>query len=173
MPNREFVPDRCQVEENNEKSRTRLKKEAVALQQIGERLSGLSKEQLTRMALPGELAEAIEALRGMTSHGARRRQLQYVGAIMRSVDVEPMEAALLEIEQGAYRQARAFHQLESWRDRLVAGDDGAMEEILEAHPQADRQRLGQLVRSARKKLGDKIDPKSARNLFRYLKTLDS
>lgn len=159
------------MNEDIEKSRTRLKKEAVARQRIGDRLAGLSAEQLTRMDLPEELADAIKDLRSMSSHGARRRQLQYIGAVMRKVDVAPIETALLEIEQGAYQQAQAFHRIEAWRDRLVAGDDGAMAEILEAHPQADRQRLGQLVRSARKKLGDKADPTSARNLFRYLKTL--
>jgi ribosome-associated protein len=90
---------------------------------------------------------------------------------MRSVDVAPIEAALMEIEQGAYQQARAFHQLETWRDRLVAGVDGLMEEILDTYPLADRQRLGQLVRSARKKSAAKTRSHAARNLFRYLKTL--
>ena len=153
------------------KSRTQLKKEAMALQQIGERLVALSDEQLKRMDLPQMLMAAIEAIRGMTSRGARRRQFQYIGTIMRAVDIEPIEQALLEIEQGAYSQAQAFHQLESWRDRLVAGDDGLMQEILNTYPQADRQRLGQLVRSARKKTGGKPAPKSQRNLFRYLKDL--
>jgi ribosome-associated protein len=123
------------------------------------------------MDLPHPLMEAIEAIRGMRAHGARRRQFQYIGTIMRAVDVEPIEKALLEIEQGAYQQARAFHQLESWRDRLVAGDDGVLHEILNAYPQADRQRLGQLVHSARKQTTGRAAPKSARNLFRYLKTL--
>ena len=159
------------MNESIPKSRTQLKKEAVALQGIGERLVALSDEQLNRMDLPQELMAAIEAIRGMTSHGARRRQFQYIGTIMRAVDVEPIEQALLEIEQGAYSQAQAFHQLESWRDRLVAGDDGLMQDILDAYPHADRQRLGQLVRSARKKTDDKSAPKSARNLFRYLRQL--
>jgi ribosome-associated protein len=109
------------MNESIPKSRTQLKKEAVALQRIGERLVALSGEQLKRMDIPQELMAAIEAIRGMTSHGARRRQLQYIGTIMRAVDVEPIYQALLEIEQGAYSQAQAFHQLESWRDRLVAG----------------------------------------------------
>ena len=159
------------MSEITQKSRTQLKKEATSLQRIGERLVRLSDEQLKRMNLPHMLMAAIEAIRGMTSHGARRRQFQYIGTIMRTVDIEPIEKALLEIEQGAYQQAQTFHRLESWRDRLVAGDDGLMYEILNAYPQADRQRLGQLVRSARKKTTGKAAPKSSRNLFRYLKTL--
>jgi ribosome-associated protein len=154
-----------------EKSRTQLKKEAVALQEMGAKLTRLSRDQLSHMDLPTELMAAIEAFWEMKSHGARRRQLQYIGSVMRDVDVTRIEQGLLEIEQGAYRQARAFHRLESWRDRLVDGDDGLMETILAAHPHADRQRLGQLVRSARKAKAKNEPPKSARNLFRYLRKI--
>jgi ribosome-associated protein len=90
---------------------------------------------------------------------------------MRRVDVEPIEQALLAIEQGAYAQAKAFHRIEAWRDRLVDGDDDVMGDILDAFPDVDRRRLGQLVRSARKEKKKNAPPKSARNLFRYLSTL--
>ena len=151
------------------KSRTQLKKEALALQKMGEKLTRLSDEQLARMDLPSLLMAAIRDIRPMKSHGARRRQLQYIGGLMRHVDNEPIEQALLEIEQGAYLQAQEFHRIEDWRDRLVAGDDDLMEKILRGCPQADRQRMGQLVRSARKEKQGNRPPKSARNLFRYLK----
>lgn len=153
------------------KSRTQLKKEAIALQKIGEKLVQLSDEQLRRMELPAQLAEAIGDIRPMTSRGARRRQMQYIGSLMRDVDVDPIEQALLKIEQGEYQRAREFHRVEAWRDRLVDGDDAAMVEILDAFPQADRQRLGQLVRNARKEKQNNKPPKSARNLFRYLREL--
>ena len=154
------------------KSRTQFKKEATALQKIGEKLVQLSDEQLRRMDLPAQLIDAIVDIRSMTSHGARRRQMQYIGSLMRNVDVAPVEKALLEIEQGEYQRARVFHRVESWRDRLVDGDDEAMMEILDAFPRADRQRLGQLVRSARTETRTNNPPKSARNLFHYLRELD-
>lgn len=157
--------------EEFEKSRTQLKKEAAALQKMGEKLVTLSPDQLKRMELPAALMDAVRTVRTMKSRGARRRQMQYIGTIMRSVDVEPIEQALLEIEQGAYRQAREFHRIEAWRDQLVAGNDDAVNEILEAFPAADRQRLGQLARSARREKEKNAPPKSARNLFRYLKEL--
>jgi len=160
-----------EVDGEFKKSRTQLKKEAIALQKIGEKLVQLSDEQLGRMDLPARLVDAISNIRPMTSHGARRRQMQYIGSLMRNVDAEPIEQALMEIEQGEYQRAREFHRLEAWRDRLVDGDDEAMEEILEAFPRTDRQRLGQLVRSARKEQRDNKPPKSARNLFRYLREL--
>jgi ribosome-associated protein len=154
-----------------EKSRTRMKKEATALQKMGEKLVLLSDDQLDRMGLPPGLLEAIQTARTIKSHGARRRQMQYIGTLMRSVDAEPIEQACLEIEQGAYRQAKAFHRIEAWRDQLVDGDDDVLQEILNTFPDADRQRLGQLVRSARKEKEKSAPPKSARNLFRYLKAL--
>ena len=107
--------------EDREISRTQRKKEATALQKMGEKLPALNDEQLKTMDLSVELMAAIRDLRPMSSHGARRRQTQYIGALMRAVDVAPIERALLEIEQGAYKQARAFHRLEDWRDRLVGG----------------------------------------------------
>jgi ribosome-associated protein len=97
--------------------------------------------------------------------------MQYIGTLMRKVDAEPIEQALLEIEQGDYRQARTFQRIEAWRDRLVGGDDDLIDEIADAFPEASRQRLGQLVRSARKEKEKNAPPKSARNLFRYLKSL--
>jgi ribosome-associated protein len=154
-----------------EKSRTRLKKEATALQKMGEKLVLLSDDQLCRMDLPQALLEAIQTVRTIKSHGARRRQMQYIGSLMRNVDAEPIEQALLEIEQGAYQQAKSFHRIEAWRDQLVDGDDDVIDDILDALPDANRQRLGQLVRSARKEKERNDPPKSARNLFRYLKSL--
>ena len=136
-----------------EKSRTQLKKEATALQKMGEKLVLLSDDQLGRMDLPTRLMEAIQTVRAIKSHGARRRQMQYIGSLMRSVDAEPIEQALLSIEQGAYGQAKVFQV------------------ILDTFPDADRRRLGQLVRSARKEKEKNAPPKSARNLFRYLKAL--
>ena len=157
--------------DNVEKSRTQLKKEAIALQKMGEKLVLLSDDQLKRMELPSLLMAAIRDIRPMKSHGAHRRQLQYIGTLMRHVDVTSIRQAILEIEQGAYQQTREFHRIETWRDQLVAGDDAIFEEILNLFPDADRQRLGQLVRNARKEKLKNAKPKSARNLFRYLKQL--
>lgn len=157
--------------DDSPKSRTRLKKEAEALQKTGERLVLLADDQLDRMGLPPALTEAIRAVRSMKSRGARHRQLQYIGVLMRRLDISAIAQGLLEIDQGAYRQAREFHRIESWRDRLVDGDDALMDEILADFGDADRQRLANLVRSARKEKERKTPSRSARRLFRYLKQL--
>ncbi len=159
------------IHEESAKSRTRLKKEATALQKLGEKLVTLSDDQLRRMGLPAVLMAAIQAARPMNAHGAKRRQMQYIGTLMRSADVAPIEQALLEIEQGSYRQAKDFQRIERWRDQLMAGEDAVFEEILASFPDADRQRMGNLVRSARKEKEKNQPPKSARNLFGYLQGL--
>lgn len=150
------------------KSRTQLKKEATARQQLGARLVALSEDQLQRMDLPSMLMEAIRDIKSMRSRGARRRQMQFLGSLMRRVEVAPIQQALMEIEQGAYLQARAFQRIEAWRDRLVEGDDSAYADILRHHPGADRQRLTRLTRLARR---SDAPPHAARQLFRYLRTL--
>lgn len=168
-----MVEPRTMAMQNDlEKSRTQKKRAAIDLQKIGSKLVFLSDDQLKRMALSPVLLEAIMAIRNMKSHGARRRQLQYIGTLMRQVDVPPIEQALMEIEQGSFHQAKAFQRLEGWRNRLVSGDDALLDEILDTFPDADRQRLGQLVRSARKEKEKNDPPRSSRNLFRYLQQLD-
>jgi ribosome-associated protein len=159
-------------DESIDKSRTQLKKEALMLQRTGEKLVALSDEQLDRIELPSALRSAVLDAKEIRAHGARRRQMQYIGSLMRKIDTATIEKALRIIEQGAYDQARAFHKMEAWRDQLVEGDDILLEKILSTHPHANRQRLGQLVRSARKEKDKGAPPKSSRNLFRYLKELN-
>lgn len=152
-------------------SRTRRKKEDQARKALGHALVALGAEQRAAVDMPSELREAVQLACQTRRHGARRRQMQYIGTLMRHVEVTSIHQALLEIEQGTYRRAREFHRIEAWRDQLVAGDDTVFENILSLFPDADRQRLGQLVRSARKEKLKNAKPKSARNLFRYLKQL--
>ncbi len=154
-----------------EKSRTQHKKDAMALQKLGEKLTRLPDDQLCNMDLPEELYDAVRFAKTIRKHGALRRQLQYIGSLMRSVDSEPIEHAILLIEQGAYEKAIHFQKLENWRDGLIAGNSGLLEEILEICPDADRQRIGQLIRSARKEKIKNTPLKSSRNLFRYLKKI--
>lgn len=153
------------------KSRTQKKKEAHLLQEMGEKLVRLSPQQLDAMALPEELSEEIRFAKTLTQHGAYRRQIQRIGALMREVDPEPIARALSVIELGDYKQSQAFHQLEQWRDALIEGDEDLLEEILSRYKAADRQRLTQLVRSARKERQKSRSKKSARNLFAYLRQI--
>jgi ribosome-associated protein len=149
-------------------SRTRKKREVEALQKLGAGLVELPPAQLDAMALPGPLDAAVREAQRITSREARRRQLQYIGKVMRSVDPEPVRAALAAIT-GKSAAARARQrQLESWRERLIA-DELALTEYAGLHPDADLQALRVLIRNARKEIAESRPPRAQRELFRMLR----
>lgn len=150
------------------KSRTQKKKEAEALQVLGEKLVKLSHEQIKAIDLPDDLYEAVRFAKTIKSRGARRRQMQYIGTLMRNIDPEPVLEAIGNIEEGDLKKAMAFREIETWRDELVAGNRSLMEEILKQCPEADRQQLSILVRNAINERAAHKPPKSSRALFRYL-----
>jgi ribosome-associated protein len=150
-------------------SRTQRKWRALKLQHLGERLVALSPDKADRIPMPEELAAAVKEAREMHKHGARRRQLQYIGALMRELDPGPIEKALEGLSRGDRQEVRRFKQVERWRDALLAGETKVMAEVRRACPAVDADRLGCLVAEAR---GAKTEPgrrKAARVLFRYLK----
>ena len=155
--------------EKIEKSRTQKKKEARDLQKVGEQLLSLTLEQLDDIHMPDELREAVLEAREMTSHGARRRQIKYIGALVREIDPQPIIDALANIRHGDYQKAAAFKQVEKWRDDLREGNMERIDEILEKCPSAQRQRLNQLIRNAQAEFRKQTGVKASRALFRYLK----
>ena len=152
-------------------SKSAVKREMLALQALGEQLTKLSSTQRERIVMPDNLREALNQAASMKSREARRRQLQYIGKLMRQVDTEPLRAALDTGTARQRQQTEALHALESLRDRLISEGNPAIEKLLHQWPTADRSRLRQLVRAAREKpaTGDR----STRKLFRYLATLQA
>jgi len=155
----------------DEKSKTQKKKEALSLQKLGEQLVKLSNELLDDIKLPPEIYDAVMSARKLKSHGALRRQMQYIGTLMRKHDTSSIQEALHNLEAGNYRKALEFQELEQWRDELIAGSVTLIEEILKAYPDADRQKLSQLVRQARKEIKSDKPPHASRALFRYLRSV--
>ncbi len=151
-------------------SKTRRKKESEALQDIGVELVRLPRERLERLDLPDNLLAAILEARRITSHGAIRRQMQYIGKLMREVEVDPISEQLAAIRGESAAAKAEFHALENWRARLLA-DDAAVGEWLAAHPGTDIQTLRQLIRNARKEATEGKPPRSSRALFRMLRDL--
>jgi ribosome-associated protein len=151
------------------KSKTQKKKEALELQKMGEKLVTLSDEQIKNIDLPAELSDAVKFIKTIKSHGARKRQMQRIGTLMRKIDPAPIQETLEEIDEGNYRKALEFKEIETWRDELIAGKKALMDEILVKCPEADRQQLAQLVRNAVKEKAHKKPPRAFRALFRYLR----
>ncbi|HEX2540490.1 MAG TPA: ribosome biogenesis factor YjgA [Caldimonas sp.] len=152
-------------------SKTRLKQQSHELQALGEALVALSDARLEPLGLGEPLLDAIRACRGMRSHEARRRQMQLIGKLMRSVDVEPVRAAVAESQLGPARDSLALHRAERWRAELIA-DDAATTRFASAHPEADLQQLRTLVRNARKDASgvpEQRNGRAYRELFRFIR----
>ncbi len=148
-------------------SKTQRKKDMHALQEIGEQLVELDQKKLIQFNLPEILVDAINLARPMNKHGARRRQMQYIGRLMRNIDVLPIQEKLDSWQQVSVHQTARLHQLERWRERLLA-DEHALTEFAQQYPAADLQHLRLLIRNAQKeKVADK-PPKSFRLLFQAL-----
>jgi ribosome-associated protein len=149
-------------------SKTQVKKEMTALQKMGVQLVDLPESQLDRIALNVTLKHAILEAKRITSHGARRRQMQYIGKLMRDVDPAPIRAQLEALNSGSAASAALHKRLEAWREKLLA-DDGALTEFAAAYPGADIQALRTLIRNSRKEQKESKPPRAFRELFRLIK----
>lgn len=157
-----------QAPEEEQKSKSALKREMTALQKIGEELVDLSSAQLAKISMPELLKDAVMLARRLKNREGKRRQLQYIGKIMRNIDSDAMRQRLdsFNHQSQAYRQK--FHQLEQWRDRLMADGDKALDELLKESPEIDRQHLRQLIRQAKKEISQSKPPAASRKIFKYL-----
>jgi ribosome-associated protein len=151
-------------------SRNELKKQMKDLQDLGEAVAALPIDRLDKLKIDERLRDAIDELRRTRSFEGKRRQIQYIGKLMKSQDPEPLREAVASYRVGSASDTLALHQAEYWRDQLLAGDD-ALQNWVEAYPATDIQQLRSLVRSARK---EKLEPgerhgRAYRDLFRLVK----
>lgn len=161
------------MDATEQKSRTQVKKEMLALQKLGEELLQLPDDMLEQLELPPELLDAVVFARTIKKHGARRRQMQYLGVLMRQIDPAAIRQKLEGFQRKRSRATQGQHRVEQWRDALVAGDEQLFDDICGRYSTADRQHLSQLIRNARKEKSTGKPPKAARMLFRYLKELEN
>lgn len=151
-------------------SKSEIKRDAEDLKQLGEKLVNLTKANLTKVPLDDSLKDAIELAQRLQKE-ARRRQLQYIGKLLRSIDAEPIREALEKIENKHNQQQAMLHKLEILRDELVAKGDVALTDLLNEHPSADRQQLRNLIRAAQKEKEQNKLSKAYREIYQILKTL--
>lgn len=153
------------------KSKSQIKREVLELKALGVELVKLSLQQLRKVPLDDQLRQAVELAKTITSNGAKRRQMQYIGKLMRDRDPQPIQQAL-NILNNQDQQANArLHRLEKYRDELINKGDDAIAYILTIFPTADRQILRQFIRKAQKEPATNRSTETARNLFRYLRDL--
>ncbi len=164
-----------EVDEDDEEidtgpSKTKIKKQMHELRDLGKELTELSKDQVNQLDIPDTLRDAIREMKNINSFGAQRRQIQYIGKLMRNVDPAPIIAKLDAWKGKSQNHTAYMHQLERWRDRLLE-NDSALTEFLAAYPQADAQRLRSLIRNALKERELQKPPKNYREIFQVLRDL--
>ncbi|MEM1153614.1 MAG: ribosome biogenesis factor YjgA [Pseudomonadota bacterium] len=153
-------------------SRSAKKREALALQGLGEQLVELSAKQLSKVPIEDErLRETIYQARSIKSHSAKRRHLQLIGKLMRDIDAEPIRLALDHMYEQRREQTDAFHSYEKLRDDVLAAGPDGVEMIMRRWPQADRQQLRQLLRQHAKESAADKPPAASRKLFRLIREL--
>jgi ribosome-associated protein len=152
-------------------SKTQLKKDAHELQKLGEALVALPDDRLQGLAVSESLLDAARQYQKTRTHEGRRRQMQYIGKLMRRNDVEPIREAVTAMQLGHAKDAWALHEAERWRAELVASDD-ALTRWAERFAQSDMQQLRSLIRAARKDASGAPEQRSGRayrELFQYIK----
>ncbi|WP_413285742.1 ribosome biogenesis factor YjgA [Vibrio sp. MA40-2] len=152
-------------------SKTEMKQDMQALQDLGVELVGLKPSILEKFPLPDSLRIAITDAQRFKNE-AKRRQLQYIGKLMKSVEIEPIQAALDKYRNKHSQATAELHKLEQLRDDLVEKGDSVLNEILTTYPDADRQRLRQLYLQANREKKANKPPKAYREIFQILKELN-
>jgi len=149
-------------------SKTRKKAQMHALQKLGIELVDLSKERLAAMQLPETLVEAVREAQRITAHEGRRRQMQYIGRLMREIEPAPIQERLDAWRGQSKAEVARQHGMERLRDKLIA-DDSALTEFAQKHPDVDLQALRNLIRNARKEASEGRPPKSYREIFKIIR----
>jgi ribosome-associated protein len=151
-------------------SKTQRKRESDALQDLGEQLTQTTATLLKKCELPDKLAHAIaEFQRLPNKHGAQKRQMQFIGKLMRDVDDDTVERIHHQLNLNVELEKRRFHRIEMLRDQLLIGDNQVLTQVLAQHPQLSAQQVGQLIRQARKEEERNEPPGSSRKLFKLLR----
>lgn len=159
------------TESTSRPSKTKQKEAMHELRDLGAELVELSIGQLKRINLPENIFEAVRACQKITAHGARRRQIQYLGKLMRTTDDEPIRAGLALIRGESSAETARLHRLERFRTRLLE-DESVLTEIAALWPSVDLQHLRQLRRNALKEQEGNKPPKNFRAIFQVLQELD-
>jgi ribosome-associated protein len=152
-------------------SKSQRKRDMLELQKLGEELIKLTATQLEKMELPDNLLSAIQHAKSLTSNEAKRRQLQYIGKIMRDIDAEPIKAALKRMRFTHEKTTIQFHQAEEWRTKLISEGDDALNAFLNENPNVDRQQLRQLIRKAQQDRKNNRNTGAETALFKYLRVV--
>lgn len=160
-----------EFEEELPPSKSQEKRDCDALKKLGDELVTIKQEDLDTMSLPDTLLGALREARKIQSRSGLKRQRQYIGKIMRQIDSDEIKKQLEQIRHKHDTNTVQFRKIEQWRDRLLLDDKTALSEIIDTHPEIDRQHINQLIRQAKREQQQEKPPAAARKLFKYLRDL--
>src|SRR5512139_3727282 len=152
-------------------SKSQRKRDSAALQDLGAELVNMPKSKLAAIPLDEDLREAIALAQSIKAHGGRKRQILYIGKLLRGIDATPIREAIAKLDQTDAASVAHLHRLERWRERLLTEGNVALTQLLGEFPAADSQHLRQLIRNAQQEHAAGKPPKSSRELFKYLREL--
>lgn len=155
-----------------EKSKSQIKRELLALQELGARLAAEKPEILQQMPLDDALRRALEESKKHTRHIARKRHNQYLGKLLRSHDIDAIERVLQSNDTASREYNDRFHALENWRERMLEEGDIALQEWMQQYPATDSQHLRGIIRHAQHERKQNKPPLASRKLFRYLRQVE-
>lgn len=152
-------------------SKSQRKRDMTTLQKMGETIVNLTKSKFAKLELPPQLAKAIIDARAIESATVRRRQLQYIGKIMRNVDSDAIQKSLQNLDHNSQQNNAKLRQIETWRQQLITDTDETFHQLLIQYPQLDRQFVNQLLRNIKKQPPTEKSASASKELFQYLKKL--
>ena len=155
----------------DEESKSQRKREMLALQELGKILTTFTDTQLNKIPISEDLKAILRVMRTLKTHESKRRHMQYIGKKMRAVDAEAVKKAIENIQMGNAVKVNQFHEVEVWRDRLITEGDDALQVFFQAHPDADRQHLRQLIRKAQHDVRTGKNSGGSLELFRCLREI--
>jgi ribosome-associated protein len=153
-------------------SKSQVKRECHHLLDVGDSILKLKPEEIRSLDLPTELEEAVATALKIKSRSGLKRQRQYIGKLLRSIDSADIEAKLNKIQHSHDTNTAQFKRLEKWRDNLVDNDKDTLNDVISRYPDIDRQHLNQLIRTAHQEKSQNKAPAAARKLFKYLRELE-
>ncbi|MFC0323807.1 ribosome biogenesis factor YjgA [Gallibacterium melopsittaci] len=149
-------------------SKSEIKRDAEQLKQLGQKIVELPDNALAQIPLDEQLADAIQLARRL-SRESYRRQMQFIGKLLRQRDIEPIQSALDKIENKHNQQQVLLHKIEAYREALLVNGDQTITELLQDYPTLERQKLRALIRNAQKEKEKNSPPKAYREIYQYLK----
>ena len=156
-------------EENKEfVSKTELKKDSKKIQAFGKKISELSSEEISSFKFPDTILKAIKDCKSIKSNVAKKRQVQYLGKLLREIDLSKVYLKMDQINSNSQLEVRNNHKAEIWRERLIQDKD-AVTELIRLCPDVERQKIRQLIQNTLKETKASNPPKYYRQLFKYIK----